>query len=91
MQFGQPGETYLNLAKKVLSEQGTLVLQFVNKHDEDYFLQNDSAELENLKTVIGNVMGRDVTLETRTVSQSVDEEYGDITSMINFDQIEVVD
>lgn len=89
-QYGQPGEIYLNLAKKVLSEQGTLVLQFVNKHDEDYFLQNDGAELENLKTVIGNVMGRDVTLETRTVSQAVDEEYGDIASMIHFD-IEVED
>jgi len=91
VQYGQPGETYLNLAKRVLSEQGTLVLQFVNKHDEDFFLQNDGRELENLKTVIGNAVGRDVTLETRTVSQAVDEEYGDIASMINFDQIEVVD
>ncbi len=90
VQYGQPGETYLNLAKKVLSEQGTLVLQFVNKHDEDFFLQNDGMELENLKTVIGNVMGRDVTLETRTVSQTVDDEYGDIASMIHFD-IEVED
>lgn len=91
MQYGPPGQIYLNLAKKVLSEEGTLVLQFVNKHDEDFFLQNDGMELEKLKTVIGNVMGRDVTLETRTVSQAVDQEYGDVFSMIHFDQIEVED
>lgn len=88
VQYGQPGETYLNLAKKVLSEQGTLMLQFTNRHDEEFFLQNDGTELKNLQQVIGNIVGREVTLETRTVNEAVDGEYGDITSMIHFDGIE---
>lgn len=87
-QYGQPGETYLNLAKKVLSEQGTLVLQFVDKHDEDFFQQNDGAELKNLRQVIETLTGREVVLETRTVNEAVDAEYGDIASLIHFDGIE---
>lgn len=90
VQYGQPGQTYLNLAKKVLSEQGTLVLQFVNKHDEDFFLQNDGAERNQLQQIIGNLIGREVTLETRTVNETVDAEYGDIASMIHFDGIELL-
>ena len=91
IRYGQPGESYLNLAKKVLSSQGTLVLQFVNKNDEDFFLQNDGKELGILQQVIGNVVGREVTLETRTVNQSVDAEYDDIASLIHFEGIEIQD
>lgn len=82
--YGQPGESYLNLAKRVLSEKGTLLLQFTNRNDEEFFQQNGGAELNVLKQTISNMLGKEVEIETRTVDEKVDAEYGDIFNMIHF-------
>lgn len=86
--YGQPGENMLSQAKKVTSEEGGLLLQFTNKLNEDFFLQNEAHELQCLKQVIQNIIGKEVTIETRTVDESVDQEYEDISRLIHFDGIE---
>ena len=86
--YGQPGENMLSQAKKVVSEQGALLLQFTDKLAEDFFLQNDGQELSCLKEVIQNLVGKEIVLETRTVDAVVNEEYEDISRLIHFDGIE---
>lgn len=86
--YGMPGETMLTQAKKVISEQGALLLQFTDKLTEDFFLQNDGQELNCLKEVIQNLVGREIVLETRTVDSVVNDEYEDISHLIHFDGIE---
>lgn len=86
--FGQPGVIYLNLAKKIVSENGALLLQFTDRGDEQYFTQNEGAELTALQNVISGLIGKEVTVETRTVESQVDDQYADIISMIHFDNIE---
>ena len=86
--YGMPGETMLAQAKKVVSEQGALLLQFTDKLAEDFFLQNDGQELECLKEVIQNLVGKEIVLETRTVDAIVNDEYEDISRLIHFDGIE---
>ncbi|RKI40993.1 DNA polymerase III subunit gamma/tau [bacterium D16-51] len=88
MAYGQPGENMLSHAKKVVSEQGSLLLQFTDKLSEDFFLQNDRQELQCLKEVIQNLLGKEVLVETRTVDAVVDNEYEDISRLIHFDGIE---
>jgi DNA polymerase-3 subunit gamma/tau len=88
MAYGQPGENMLSQAKKVVSEQGSLLLQFTDKLNEDFFLQNDGQELQCLTLVVQNLIGKEITIETRTVDAVVDEEYEDISRMIHFDGIE---
>lgn len=88
MAYGQPGENMLSQAKKIVSEQGTLLLQFTDKLNEDFFLQNDGQELHCLKELIQNLLGKEVEIETRTVDQAVDEEYADIAQLIHFEGIE---
>ncbi len=86
--YGQPGANMLAQAKKVVSEQGGLLLQFTDKLNEDFFLQNEGQELQCLKELIQNLLGKEVEVETRTVDQAVDEAYADIAQMIHFDGIE---
>ena len=86
--FGMPGEIYLNYAKKVISEDGILVLQFTKVHDEEFFLMNEEAELNNLKRVIENTIGKKVEITTRVVDDVANEKYEDITQLIHFDGIE---
>lgn len=88
MAYGQPGENMLSQAKKVVSEQGSLLLQFTDKLSEDFFLQNDRQELQCLQEVIQNLLGKEVLVETRTVDAVVDNEYEDISRLIHFDGIE---
>ena len=78
----------LSQAKKVVSEQGSLLLQFTDKLSEDFFLQNDRQELQCLQEVIQNLLGKEVLVETRTVDAVVDNEYEDISRLIHFDGIE---
>lgn len=86
--YGQPGVNMLSQAKKVVSEQGALLLQFTDRLNEDFFLQNEGQELQCLKEVIQNLFGKEIVIETRTVDSVVDEEYEDITRLIHFDGIE---
>ncbi len=86
--YGQPGENMLSQAKKIVSDKGALLLQFTDKLAEDFFLQNEKQELNCLGEVIQNLLGKRVTLETRTVDVSVNEEYEDISKLIHFDNIE---
>lgn len=51
-------------------------------------MQNEKQELNCLGEVIQNLLGKRVTLETRTVDVSVNEEYEDISKLIHFDNIE---
>lgn len=88
MAYGQPGQNMLSQAKKVVSEQGSLLLQFTDKLSEDFFLQNDKQELQCLQGVIQNLLGKELTIETRTVDVVVDNEYEDISRLIHFDGIE---
>lgn len=86
--YGQPGENMLSQAKNILSDQGGLLLQFTNKLNEDFFLQNDAHELQCLKQVIQNIIGKEVEIETRTVDEKVNREYEDISHLIHFEGIE---
>lgn len=88
MAYGQPGENMLSQAKKVVSEQGGLLLQFTDKLSEDFFLQNDKQELQCLRQIIQNLLGKELVIETRTVDAVVDNEYEDISRLIHFDGIE---
>lgn len=86
--YGQPGGNMLSQAKKVVSDEGALLLQFTDKLNEDFFLQNEGQELHCLKELIQNLLGKEVAVETRTVDEEVDEEYADIAKLIHFDGIE---
>lgn len=88
MAYGQPGEHMLSQAKKVVSDQGSLLLQFTDKLSEDFFLQNDKQELQCLQQIIQNLLGKEIVIETRTVDVVVDNEYEDISRLIHFDGIE---
>ena len=78
----------LSQAKKVVSDQGSLLLQFTDKLSEDFFLQNDKQELQCLQQIIQNLLGKEIVIETRTVDVVVDNEYEDISRLIHFDGIE---
>lgn len=86
--YGQPGENMLSQAKSILSDGGGLLLQFTNKLNEDFFLQNDAHELQCLKQVIQNIIGKEVEVETRTVDEKINQEYEDISHLIHFEGIE---
>ncbi len=88
MAYGQPGEHMLSQAKKVVSDQGSLLLQFTDKLSEDFFLQNDKQELQCLQQIIQNLLGKEIVIETRTVDVVIDNEYEDISRLIHFDGIE---
>ena len=87
--YGQPGGNMLMQAKKVISDSGGLLLQFTDKINEDFFVLNDGQELNSLKTVVQNLIGKEIAIETRTVDEKVDREYGDISKLIHFDDIEI--
>lgn len=76
-------------AKHLLSDQGALVLQFTDRLNEEFFEQNDGQELERLKTVIQNMVGKEMEIEVRTVSEQVDSRFQDIGKLINYDNIEI--
>lgn len=90
VKYGQPGENMLSQAKRVISEQGTLMLQFTDEVAEGFFTQNAGQELQCLKEVIQNVIGKEVIVETRTVDALVNDKYEDIAQLIHFEGIEYV-
>ena len=87
--YDNPGKSMLANAKHLLSDQGALVLQFTDRLNEEFFEQNDGQELERLKTVIQNMVGKEMEIEVRTVSEQVDSQFQDIGKLINYDNIEI--
>lgn len=80
--------TMLSEAKKTVSDEGVLILQFTDAVSEGYFLQDEGKQLEALRTVIRNLTGLDVTMQTRTVDAELDARYVDVSEIIHFDEIE---
>ena len=78
----------LHNAKKVVADDGTLILQFTDPVDEGYFQQDDQKQLENLKNIIQNIIGKEITIQTRTVSAEINDQFVDISELINFDGLE---
>lgn len=81
-------QTMLSEAKKVVNEDGTLVLQFTDSVNEGYFMQDEGKQLEALRTVIQNLTGLDVMIQTRTVDEQMDARYADLSELIHFDGVE---
>lgn len=90
-QCGRVGQDMLSGAKKILSENGTLILQFTDSLDEGYFTQEDGRQLEALKTIISNMTGKETEVETRTVTEEVNSHATDLSQLIHFDNIEYID
>ena len=65
------------------------MLQFTDRLNEEFFEQNDGQELERLKMVIQNMVGKEMEIEVRTVSEQVDSRFQDIGKLINYDNIEI--
>lgn len=80
--------TILSGAKKVVSDTGTFILQFTNPVDEGYFRQDDERELQNVKNIIQNTIGKEIDLQTRTVSVETNNQFADLSEFIHFDGIE---
>lgn len=80
--------TMLSEAKKTVSEEGTLMLQFTDAVSEGYFLQDGGKQLEALHTIIRNLTGLDVQMQTRTVDAQMDARYADLSELIQFDGVE---
>ncbi|MCH5268152.1 MAG: DNA polymerase III subunit gamma/tau [Lachnospiraceae bacterium] len=79
----------LSQAKKVVSDEGVLILQFTDTLNEAYLKQDEGKALESLQQIISNFIGKDVTIQTRTVDAQTDARYQDVMDLINFDKIEV--
>ena len=78
----------LSGAKRVVADNGDLILQFTDSVNEGYFSQESGRELESLKNIIENVIGKQIGIQTRTVSPSVDSQYTDFSDIIHFEGIE---
>ena len=78
-------------AKRTLGENGALVLQFSDPTDGGIFQQDEGKRLEELGTIIQNVLGKNVEIQIRIVSEKVQEQYEDIGSIVHFDGIEIID
>lgn len=72
-------------AKKIVSEDGSLMLQFTNALDEAYFKHDEGKQLEALKTIIKNLTGKDINIQTRTVEENIDRQFVDLSKLIHFD------
>lgn len=81
----------LKNAKRTLGENGALVLQFSDPTDGGIFQQDEGKRLEELGTIIQNVLGKNVEIQIRIVSEKVQEQYEDIGSIVHFDGIEIID
>lgn len=75
-------------AKKTISDSGALLLQFTDSVEEGYFKQDEGRQLEALKTLISNVTGQEIEIETRTVTEETDRQFEDLSQIIHFDDIE---
>ena len=79
----------LSQAKKVVSDDGVLVLQFTDALNEGYFQQDDGKALEGLQQIVSNMIGKEVAIQTRTVDADTDSRYPDVMDLIQFEGIEV--
>lgn len=89
-QCGPVEQQGLQRAKKVVGEDGALVLQFTDAIDEGLFRQDDGKRLEEMKVIIRNAIGKDVDIQTRIVTEQVNEQYVDLESIIHFEHLEYV-
>ena len=87
-QCGRVEQDMLFNAKKLVSGNGTLVLQFTDPVEEAYFKQDEGRQLEALKTVIASMTGKETVIETRTVTEEVNLQFTDLSQIIHFDGIE---
>lgn len=87
-QFGRSGQTMLEGVKKSVSESGELLLVFADLVSEGYFKQDDSRQLEALKTVISNVTGKDVNIKTMVSEEKTDNAFVDLSQLIHFEDVE---
>lgn len=79
----------LSQAKKVVGDDGVLVLQFTDPINEGYFQQDNGKALEALHEIISGVCGKDVAIQTRTVDAETDSRFPDVMDLIQFDDVEV--
>jgi hypothetical protein len=70
---------------------GELVLQFTDPTEAGMFQQDSGRRVEEIKNIIRNTTGKEVTLQVRVLSTQEDSQYEDIGSVIHFDGIEVVE
>ena len=47
--------------------------------------------MEELGEIVKNILGKEVELQIRVVSEKVQEQYEDIGNIIHFDGIEIID
>ena len=80
----------LDNAKRTVGENGALVLQFADPTDGGIFQQDDGKRLEELGEIVKNILGKEVELQIRVVSEKVQEQYEDIGNIIHFDGIEII-
>lgn len=71
-----------------MSESGELLLVFADLVSEGYFKQDDSRQLEALKTVISNVTGKDVNIKTMVSEEKTDNAFVDLSQLIHFEDVE---
>ena len=67
------------------------MLQFADATDGGIFQQDDGKRLEELNVIVQGILGKEVEIQTRIVSEKVQEQYEDIGNIIHFDGIEIVD
>lgn len=89
-QCGPVEKQGLQQAKKVVGENGALVLQFTDATCEGLFRQDDGKRMEEMKVIIQNAIGKDVDIQTRVVTKQVDEQYVDLENIIHFDHMEIL-
>ena len=90
VQCGPVEQQGLQHAKKLAGDDGTLILQFTDAVDEGMFRQDEGKRLEELKLIIQNAIGRQVEIQTRVVTEQVDEQYVDLENIIHFDHMEIL-
>lgn len=83
--LGRSGQTMLEGVKRSVSENGELLLGFADPVSEGYFKQDDSRQLEALKTIISNVTGKDVIIKTMILEEQADNAFVDLSQLIHFD------
>lgn len=83
-------KSMLSNVKKIVSDDGELILQFTDAVEEGYFKQDECKQLEALKTIINNMTGKEINIQTRTVTEEVDKNFDDLSKIIHFDNIEYI-
>ena len=89
--LGSPGELILQSAKKLVSDNGILMLQFGNRINEEYFTRDNEKELDHLRRIVENLIGKQITIQTRTVAERVNDAAEDIADLFDFPGAEYTD